>query len=375
MKRTLLVATTSYAGMGPYVSGIVNAFYPEDDVYYLFHDYEDDFFKNNIKEELHPKSVFYKKANSNRNKLIAMFFADKTFEKLIVSICQKHDIKVVHYINCPVPRNIIQRLEAMDISTLGTVHDLQPHEAKKALHKMIRAKLNTRNKHLSLLGNKNLVTNSSAQVEELKHMFPNKNVYYHAFPSLVTEEVVNGSDVPAELQKETKPYILFFGRIEEYKGLRLLYEAYLSSDDLRKKYNLVIAGKGDLVFSRVDDEQGIIWLHRYIKDTEIRYLYENASCVVYPYISATQSGVLSLAFYFGTPTLASDVPFFKGIVEPTGAGLTFRNGDVVDLKERLMKVLNGENTRIREAELNFYNSNYDSSSIRKCLISIYDTCE
>ena len=55
MKRTLIVATTSYAGMGPYVSEIVNTFSPEDDVYFFFHDYEDDFFKRNIKKELHPQ--------------------------------------------------------------------------------------------------------------------------------------------------------------------------------------------------------------------------------------------------------------------------------------------------------------------------------
>lgn len=36
MKRTLIVATTSYAGMGPYVSEIVNTFSPEDDVFFSF---------------------------------------------------------------------------------------------------------------------------------------------------------------------------------------------------------------------------------------------------------------------------------------------------------------------------------------------------
>lgn len=36
MKKVLIVATTSYAGMGPYVSGIVNTFLPNDDVYYFF---------------------------------------------------------------------------------------------------------------------------------------------------------------------------------------------------------------------------------------------------------------------------------------------------------------------------------------------------
>ena len=53
MKKVLIVATTSYAGMGPYVSGIVNTFLPNDDVYYFFHDYDDLFFRKNVKEELH----------------------------------------------------------------------------------------------------------------------------------------------------------------------------------------------------------------------------------------------------------------------------------------------------------------------------------
>ena len=56
MKKVLIVATTSYAGMGPYVSGIVNTFLPNDDVYYFFHDYDDLFFRKNVKEELHSRS-------------------------------------------------------------------------------------------------------------------------------------------------------------------------------------------------------------------------------------------------------------------------------------------------------------------------------
>ena len=68
--------------------------------------------------------------------------------------------------------------------------------------------------------------------------------------------------------------------------------------------------------------------NRYIKDTEVSYLYQHAHCVVYPYISATQSGVLSLAFYYNTPLLASDVPFFKSSLESEGTGLLFKNGDI-----------------------------------------------
>lgn len=74
--------------------------------------------------------------------------------------------------------------------------------------------------------------------------------------------------------------------------------------------------------------------NRYIADEEIRNLYEGAACVVYPYYSATQSGVLSLAFYFETPVICSDIPFFKAIIEKSQSGILFDNGNVEDLKDK-----------------------------------------
>lgn len=99
MKRTLIVATTSYAGMGPYVSEIVNTFSPEDDVYFFFHDYEDDFFKRNIKKELHKKSVFFKQANSAINKLKELLLNSEGYDSLILDVCREFQIQMVHYIN------------------------------------------------------------------------------------------------------------------------------------------------------------------------------------------------------------------------------------------------------------------------------------
>ena len=99
MKRVLIVATTSYAGMGPYVSGIVNTFLPNDDVYYFFHDYVDLFFRKNVKEELHSRSTFYKLANSIWNKLYDLIFGHWVYEKDILDLCHEKRIELIHFIN------------------------------------------------------------------------------------------------------------------------------------------------------------------------------------------------------------------------------------------------------------------------------------
>ena len=272
MKRTLIVATTSYAGMGPYVSEIVNTFSPEDDVWYFFHDYEDDFFKKNVKKELHGKSVFYKQANSAFNKLKNLLFNSSGYDWLILDLCREWKIELVHYINDIPPIKIQRRLESQGITILSTVHDLQPHEAKKAWYKMLRQNIMYKRLNENLQVAKYLVTNSMEQYRNLKSQYPDKEITFHSFPSLVTKEIVDGHDEPEELKSLSKPYILFFGRIEEYKGIHLLYKAFVESAELHDNYTLVVAGSGQLGFECVADEKNVVMINRYIKDSEVAYL-------------------------------------------------------------------------------------------------------
>ncbi len=371
MKRTLIVATTSYAGMGPYVSEIVNTFFPEDDVWYFFADNEDDFFHKNVKVELRPKSVFYRRANSNWNKLVDLVTNRSPYEERLLRLCKEKSIELVHYINGIPSIRMQHKYEDMGITVLSTVHDLEPHEAKKAWHKMLRQRIIYKRLNDNLQGAQYLVTNSMAQYENLKSRFSDKELTFHSFPSLVTKAITNGHDMPPEMKLVTKPYILFFGRIEEYKGISLLYEAFCKTPRLCEEYNLVIAGYGDLMIERRQDEKNVIVINRYIKDSEVAYLYSHAACVAYPYISATQSGVLSLAFYFGVPVVASDVPFFKGIIEPTGTGLLFRKGDVNDLAAKTMQALAADTTGMRRKQKEYYDHNYQGEAIHRSLMKIY----
>lgn len=371
MKRTLIVATTSYAGMGPYVSEIVNTFSPQDDVYFFFHDYEDDFFRKNVKKELHGKSVFYREANSAINKLKTLILNKSSYDGLILNLCREKNIELVHYIN-GIPSIAMQRkMEKMGITVLSTVHDLEPHEAKKAWYKMLRQNISYKRLHENLQEAKYLVTNSMEQYEKLKKQFPKKELTFHSFPSLVTQEIIEGKYIPAEFKGLTKPYILFFGRIEEYKGIHLLYQAFMDSQELQEKYNLVIAGGGQIGFERQPSDDQVLFLNRYIKDVEIASLYKNAACVVYPYISATQSGVLSLAFYYQVPVLASDVPFFKGIIEKSGTGLLFENGNVENLKQQLSVLADMDTQEMKSCQRAYYEKNYDGNSIHDNLMKIY----
>lgn len=373
MNRILIVARTSYAGMGPYVSEIVNLFTKEhDNIYYFFRDYNDDYYRKNIKQELHPHSYFYKRANSSFNTLVDLCRNTEPYYKDVLRICKDKKINVVHFINGIPHKSFVKKLKKEGIALIGTVHDLQAHEAKKAWYKMVRRHIIASRQIEDLKDCVNLITNSPHQYQELVTAYPSKNIMYHAFPSLVTPSIIKGNVPVNELDCIEKPYILFFGRIEEYKGTHLLYEAFLSNKGLSDKYNLVIAGSGKIYFDRQQDESKVIFINRYIRDEEVASLYKNACCVVYPYLSATQSGVLSLAFYFQCPTLASDVPFFESIISDTGVGLLFKKNDINDLIGKLQKLLTSDLHKMTSLQHEFYNKNYEADSIRNALIDIYN---
>lgn len=369
MSKVLIVATTSYAGMGPYVTSIYNSFLATDNIYFLGREYGEEYFRNNIKSELLSMCTFYKKENTHWNTLKELFFSDRLFDKLVFEICKTYSIKVVHYINRPVPSAIIQSLHNQGIRTIGTIHDLHPHEVNKVWYKMFRYWKGARNLRRDVRLSDNIVTNSLVQLKELRMKYLDKNFRYFSFPSLVTDTIINGRLIPSELKSINKPYILFFGLIEEYKGIDILFNAYASSVDIQNKYNVVIAGRGDIK-EEWKQNNGVYFINRFIKDEEVRSLYENASMVVYPYISATQSGVLSLAFYFGIATIVSDVPFFKSIVEPSGTCIMFKAGNVNSLLNAIVKI-DSDKKRIIAAEREYYKKYYDNNSLRESLIDVY----
>ncbi len=367
----LIVANTSYAGMGPYVSEIVNDFLPEDNVFFLFRDYDDDFFYKNIKKELHARSVFVKIPNTRWNTLIDLVFNKERLRRNIVHICKEKDISLVHFINKPVDLKTYKLLQRAGISVVSTIHDLQAHEAKKEWYKMIRHNIVYKRLDENVSRGNNFITNSRNQEQILKQTYPDKTIFYHSFPSLVTDVVKNGKDTPEELKGLKQPYVLFFGRIEEYKGVSLLYDVFINSPELSKNFSLVIAGKGTNTTINDSKDESVVFINRYIKDTEVAYLFKNARAVVYPYISATQSGVLTLAFYFGTPILASDVPFFKELIEDGVNGALFHCGNKAALEKALLTLLSKDTTEMSSNEKEYYRNNYTKGVQRSSLLDIY----
>lgn len=123
--------------------------------------------------------------------------------------------------------------------------------------------------------------------------------------------------------QDDKIHFLFFGRIESYKGLNILYDAYAA---LEEKYSnqcdLRVVGSGD--FSEYIDKYSklktVEIVNRWIRDEEVISFFEKENTVlVIPYISASQSGVIPIAMEMKCPVIATNV---GGISEQIRTGET-----------------------------------------------------
>ena len=141
-----------------------------------------------------------------------------------------------------------------------------------------------------------------------------KKTFIQHYPNYIEKiALINlGAHVPDAL--EIKPsdnlpnaYFLFFGRIDKYKGILRLIKAYKA---YHGKLGLVIAGKGTLTDEEaieIDRENRCVLINRYISDEEMIWLFRNAHALVLPYLDATQSGIIPIAYKFGKPVIVSNV--------------------------------------------------------------------
>ena len=141
--------------------------------------------------------------------------------------------------------------------------------------------------------------------------------------------------------------VLFFGMISPYKGLRYLIDAEPIISREIEDYKFVIAGSGD--FSEyadlIKDPTKFEIHNKFIPDQDVARYFENASVVVLPYIDASQSGVVPIAYAFGIPVIASNVGSIPEVVIDNVTGLIVPPKDVQALADAIIKVLKNDHLR------------------------------
>jgi glycosyltransferase involved in cell wall biosynthesis len=210
-----------------------------------------------------------------------------------------------------------------------TVHDPVPHGGRDAA---IAGRLDRFRRYVRGRAHVVLVHGQFCYDEYIaSHSFPNQKVY-------ITEHGVILSDGDAAIAPSAPFSILFFGRMEEYKGVDVLCEAAELLNQENVNFRLRVAGRGpeiDRLQQRYERIPGVEVLNTFVPAKGLVEAIEDADCVVLPYLSATQSGVLAGAFANGRFVVASRVGGIPDIVTHMEDGILVPPNDPRALADAL----------------------------------------
>ena len=162
-----------------------------------------------------------------------------------------------------------------------------------------------------------LVLSNKVQ-DDIKSLFPTKSIFKSELPiydCYDNNKSLNKSELRSKFGfNNSDKVLLFFGYIRHYKGLDILIESLkiLRSED--KSYKLLVAGESyeneeiylDLI-SEYKLESAVHMENKFISNEDVGSYFYASDVAVLPYRSATQSGILNMAYGFNKPVVITNV--------------------------------------------------------------------
>ena len=182
------------------------------------------------------------------------------------------------------------------------------------------------------------VVHAQQDVEELSRLVPGRPVAYAPIPSLAAPD---WKPLPSEEAKRRlglpENVVLFFGFVRPYKGLDVLLRA-LSVVSQTVPIHLLVVGEfwDDIasyraLITELELEGQVTIVDRYVPNEDVALYFSAADAVILPYLSGAQSGIVSLAYSFARPIIASRLGHLAEEVRDGETGYLVAPGDVIEL--------------------------------------------
>ena len=218
------------------------------------------------------------------------------------------------------------------IKVIHTVHNLLPHEARESDRKLYTDFYSFCDA---------LIVHNEECKRQLIESFHIENTKIHVIPhgaySIEPEEIT--------LKKNNKIHFLMFGIIRHYKGVDIFLEAISKIPvSERKNMEFLVAGKqygnqNSVDYQAMINDLGISdctkLINERIDDKELPKLFGWTDICVFPYREIYGSGALLMAYAYGKPVIASDVPVFVEETDGGRTGILFKSENSSELAKAI----------------------------------------
>lgn len=242
---------------------------------------------------------------------------------------------------------IVLHCKAEHISIAHTINDVIPHMGDS--NRGISDFLN----RLTCVFSDHVVMRSADGLAKAKKRFPNyqskmnKVDLWYSFPEY------------RGVQNRT---VLFFGKIKRYKGIDKLLELIQKTPDIQ----YVVAGKADKTVAetvlKIRQLPNADVIEGVIPHSKMHEFFYNACCVVLPYETATQSGVIIDAYKHSRPAVAFNVGAIGEEIQNGITGFTIAPGDVDALASCIKRIVSMPHVQLEQLCHNAYSYGVDHFS-------------
>lgn len=305
-----------------------------------------------------------------------------TYYARLAACLVRHRGGVIHFIGIYRNTRILEGLifcalfRVLSRRFVYTVHNVLPHGGEKS--RLLRALYRL----LYMLPNV-LIVHTRRSQEQLASSFfvPRGKVTVSSIG--LNEETPESSLTAAEARQQLgfrpdERVILFFGKLEPYKGLDLLISAF---DRLKTSgTRLVIAGRFTrpgyrdevLAAFRAARRASDIQLHeRFLPNEEVETFFKGCDVLAMPYRNIYQSGLLFLCMRFGLPVVATDVGSLREYVEED-LGVVSGSNDAAGFAAALEEFFESRN-RFERSSIRARSARYAWEAICRDLLPFYET--
>lgn len=216
------------------------------------------------------------------------------------------------------------------------------HEANTIDKFLTRIGLMSASKFLALSG---IVEKEIQQFSKGKKVYRSELPVYDCYKPV---EKANSEKLKQEFDfAEDSIILLFFGYVRKYKGLDILIEAFPKILSYNPYARLLIVGEFyedpkeyfELI-KKLKIEDHVKVLNQFVPNEVVAKYYEAADVVILPYRSATQSGILNVAYGFYKPVIVTDVGGLAEFVDEGKTGFVVGPNSPVAIADGVNKFLN-----------------------------------
>lgn len=233
---------------------------------------------------------------------------------------------------------------------ISTLHNLKSHNGYMSIDQDLAQKLYIKYSEA-------IIVHGNFAKRELEKKIKNKMIFsipvgdFSFFKKCISSEY-----------KEQPNTILFFGAIKEYKGLSFLIKAIPIITKNIPNLKVIIAGAGDFKEKKYVEGSPYFELYnRYIPNEEVNKFFQTSSLVVLPYIEATQTGIIPIAYAFKKPVVVTDVGSIPEVVDNGVTGFIVPPKDPIALSNAIIEILTNDTLRMHMGKNAFEKMNTEMS--------------